>query len=90
MPSSKIQSIEARFGKPIQDVLTELFEQYGSQHQVARVLGVGQGTVSIWLMRLGLEQRTVLVPTGGSRRAGERQPEGALPLPGFEREVSGE
>jgi hypothetical protein len=91
MPApSKFREIEAVRGKPMPDILAELFDQFGTQIAVARELGVGQGTLNTWLLKLGLEQKTVLVPAGGSRRAGaDRQPEGAIPLPGFESEVSG-
>lgn len=90
MPApSKFREIEAERGRPMPAILTELFDQYGTQTAVARVLGIGQGTLNTWLLKLGLEQKTVLVPASGSRRAGERQPKGATPLPGFEREVSG-
>lgn len=59
---SKLTEIESREGRPMQDILTELYEKYGKQGTVAESLGVSQGTVSLWLVRLGLQERTVIVP----------------------------
>jgi predicted transcriptional regulator len=59
--TSAMKQVEVEKGKPIADVLRELFEQHGSQRAVAKVLGVDPGTVSQWLIYLGLEQRAVLV-----------------------------
>lgn len=56
-----MKEIEIREGRPIKDVLVELFNRYGTQRAVADALGVDQSTLSYWLLRLGLEQRTVLV-----------------------------
>lgn len=62
MPAiSKIDSIESEYGKPMPQVLTDLFEKLGSQRAVAEELGVAQGTVSLWLMRYRLTQKTILV-----------------------------
>lgn len=56
-----MKHIEQERGKPIAAVLAELFDQYGSQVAVANELGINQGTLSMWLLRLGLKQHTVLV-----------------------------
>lgn len=56
-----MQEIEDREDKPIKDLLSELFEKYGRQTIVASSLGINQGTLSNWLLRLGLEQKTVLI-----------------------------
>lgn len=62
MPKTKtMQQIERERGKPITEVLRELYTLYGSQTAVAHALGVNQGTLSVWLVKLGLEQRTTLV-----------------------------
>jgi hypothetical protein len=44
-------------------ILIDLFEQHGSLTGIAKELGVTQGTVSLWLIKVGLrlEPRTQLV-----------------------------
>jgi biotin operon repressor len=44
------------------EILVQLFEQFGSQSEVARQLGVSQATVWTWMLKLGLRQRTTLIP----------------------------
>lgn len=61
MPPSKIEELEHQEGRPIREILQEMFEKHGSQAKVAKELGVNQSTVSYWLLKLGLEQKTVLV-----------------------------
>lgn len=56
-----MQEIEDREDKPIKDLLSELFDKHGRQTIVASTLGINQGTLSNWLLRLGLEQKTVLI-----------------------------
>lgn len=59
--SKKLQELEAASGRPARDVLQELFRVHGTQVAVAAELGISQSTLSVWLLRLGLEQKTVLV-----------------------------
>lgn len=61
MKTRTMRQIEIERGKPIADVLRELFEQHGSQVAVANALGIDQSTLSLWLIRLGLKQSVVLV-----------------------------
>jgi len=49
-------------GRPIVEVLKELYTLHGSQVEVAKALGISQGTLSVWLIKLNLEQKTILVP----------------------------
>ena len=58
--SSKWQQIEQAKGKSIKDVLDEEFKRHRTQSRVAAALGVSQGTLSYWLLKLNLEQTTVL------------------------------
>lgn len=60
--SNRYREIESQYGKPMHEVLIDLFERYPSQAQVAKVLGVSQGTISAWLARLGLKAVMRLVP----------------------------
>jgi predicted transcriptional regulator len=61
MKTSKMKEIEQEHGKSLRTVLLELFERHGNQRDVAKELGVSQGTISMWLIRCGLEVRSVLV-----------------------------
>lgn len=60
---SKMQQIETQKGKPIEDIITELYEKHGSQTAVAAELGIAQGTLSVWLVKLGLKEKLVVIPT---------------------------
>lgn len=64
--SSKFAEIEAAQKKPMQEVITELYQEHGNLRAVAKELGVTQGTVSFWLLKLNLEVRSVIVPRGAS------------------------
>lgn len=58
----KMREIEEAAGRPLRDIISELYEKHGNQRDVAAALGINQSTLSLWLVRLGLEQRAVVVP----------------------------
>lgn len=62
--ASKWKEIEQRFGRPMHQILIDLYEQYGgkanTQEMVAEKLGVTQSTVSLWIKLCRLEQRISL------------------------------
>lgn len=62
-----MRQIEVREGLPIRELLKNLFKQYGTQTRVAEKLGIDQSTLSDWLLKLDLEQRTVLVEREAQR-----------------------
>lgn len=62
MAQSKMQLIEKEKGKPLSEVLQELYPVYGSQTALAKALGVSQPTVSLWLIRFGLQTKPMLQP----------------------------
>ena len=70
---AKMSEIESREGKSIIEILHEKYETYGNQSQVAKAIGVSQGTLSLWLMRLDLVQKIILVPKSKQESA-ERYP----------------
>ena len=61
MMPSKMKQIEARKGIPIKEVLVESFSRNSTQSAVARELGVSQSTINLWLIRLRLRIKTILV-----------------------------
>lgn len=68
MPLNKFTEIEEREKKPMQEVIRLLYEELGSQTMVAERLGVSQGTVSLWLVKLGLVEKTIVVPRKEARQ----------------------
>jgi len=71
MSTHKMLEIEKREGKNLKALLPELYETCGKQADVAARLGVSQGTISLWISRLGLKEKTILVPAD---YPGESQP----------------
>lgn len=59
---SKIREIEKREGRPIAAILQDAYQKYGKQKLVAQALGVSAPTVSIWVDRVGLVEKTIVVP----------------------------
>jgi DNA-binding MarR family transcriptional regulator len=53
--------IEEQQGKPIEDVLRALYTKHKNQTAISSELGITQGTLSIWLMRLNLVEHRTLV-----------------------------
>ena len=53
-----MQVIEQRLGRPLEDVLRELYEERGlTQVQIAAELKVEQAQVSRWMRHLGIQTR---------------------------------
>lgn len=61
MSVGKLQQVEQERGKPIKAVLIELHEKHGSLKKVADELGVTRSTLWAWLLRTGLEEKSILV-----------------------------
>lgn len=57
----KRKAIETKYGKPLPEILIELYPKLGSQKKIAEHLGVTQSTVSHWLTRFRLQEKTQLV-----------------------------
>lgn len=60
----QIERVESQYQMPLKQILIDLFDQYGTQSAVATELSVSQSTVHLWLLRLGLSQKTILVEKG--------------------------
>ena len=58
---NKMTEVQRIYNKPLRELLIELYAQYGTAVQVSNVLNVSVNTLYIWVMRCGLEQKTVLV-----------------------------
>jgi len=58
---NKMTEVQRIHNKPLRELLIELYAKYGTAVQVSSVLNVSVNTLYIWIMRCGLEQRTVLV-----------------------------
>lgn len=62
MGISKFEEIERREGQPMRSILKKAYAKHGNQTGVAKSLGVSQGSLSLWLKKLGMQQKTILVP----------------------------
>lgn len=61
MPTTpKMKQIEKERGKPIQDVLQDLYAEFNNPVEVARNLGISRAQLYVWLAMLNLETKTVL------------------------------
>lgn len=58
---SKLKQIEQEKGKPMKEILQAMYDELGSLTAIADKLGVSQGTVSLWCMRYGLQEKRTLV-----------------------------
>jgi len=47
-----MREVEARLGKPLEELLPQLYEEGGLYH-ASRILGVKKSTVHYWLLRFG-------------------------------------
>lgn len=64
MPAhSKLKQIEFERGQSMKVILSDLFARYKTQAAVAKELGITQGTLSLWMLRLNLKTSPVLVET---------------------------
>ena len=57
-----MRRIEAARGEQIEVLLTRLYSEHGNQKGVADELGMSVATVSLWMMRLGIETRASVQP----------------------------
>lgn len=55
-----MRKIEQERGQPIAEILKALFVRFGTGAAVAEELGIDPSTLTIWLIRLNLEQATIL------------------------------
>ena len=67
------EEVEKKHGKPMLDLLEDLFQQHKTQSAVARVIGVKQPTLWGWMLQLGVEMEVTvrLVPRSSNRPGGD-------------------
>lgn len=61
MRTNQIKRIEQEKGKPLKQVLLDMYPDHPSQTGLAKALKVSQGTVAGWLMRYRLKEVKRLV-----------------------------
>lgn len=66
MKTVKMRKIEQEKGQDIEIILSDLFTKHRNQADIAAELGISQSTLVYWLLKLGLEQRSVLVEKDAS------------------------
>jgi len=59
--SNKMHKVQVEKGKPLKDLIVEYWDKHGTQQGIADELGVSQGTISLWMLRLGLSFKTIIV-----------------------------
>ena len=52
---------EARLREPLEKVIPEAYEKYGSLEAAGEVLGINPNTLYVWLIRLGYTRKVTLV-----------------------------
>lgn len=59
--SNKMNKVQQERGKPLKELIVEYWDKHGTQQGVADELGVTQGTISLWMLRLGLSFKTIII-----------------------------
>ena len=55
--SRPMQVVEARIGQSLEEFIRERYEAGKTQREIATELGVTDGTISRWMVQLGIEAR---------------------------------
>jgi hypothetical protein len=56
-----MRAAEARLGRPLEDIIPETYERLGSLEAAGKALGLNPNTLYVWMLRLGITRRVVLV-----------------------------
>jgi len=59
--TKRMREEEARLGEPLEKIIPETYEKYGSLEAAGKVLGINPNTLYVWLIRLGYSRKMVLV-----------------------------
>ncbi len=60
-----MREVEARLGRPLEEILPEKYDEFGSLEAVGEFLGIKPNTLYLWMLRLGYSRKIILVKTGG-------------------------
>lgn len=66
-----MQLVEARMGRPLEELVPELLNKYRYQFEVARELGISESLLSRWMAMLGIEVRREIVMANNHSGTGE-------------------
>jgi len=70
--TAKMQSIERRFGEPIETVLRQYYINKGyTLSDLAELLDVSESTVWLWMLKLGIPTRQWRLPEEAEAKGGE-------------------
>lgn len=58
----RVRALEARFGKPIAQIIADAFNEHGNADAAARELGVSRQAFEIWFWKYGVrvEKRAII------------------------------
>ena len=60
--TDRMRELEAKYGKPIEQLFGEMLRGGLSQRQIAQEVGVSEAAISKWLVRLGFRIERVVLP----------------------------
>lgn len=60
--SKQMLEVEAKYGKPLPELLRELHRELGSHHAVAEYLGIPSPTVYYWFRKFDVPLNRFMVP----------------------------
>jgi transcriptional regulator with PAS, ATPase and Fis domain len=60
--SLRMQLLEHEYGKPIEQIIGDLYDELGSHDAVAQRLGINRISLLEWRQRLGIRTRRVSPP----------------------------
>ena len=65
--TKRMRLVEAKYGRPLEEVLGSLYRDLGSIQGVARALGTSRCTVWMWMRLCDIEVRQWLLPGDGQQ-----------------------
>ena len=68
LKTPRMKEVEAQFGKPLKELIPELYERHQNSKAVAHALGITRITLQFWCLQLGIEVRRVATVAGAAGR----------------------
>ena len=78
-----MQKIELEHGRPLEDVILDLYEEHGDFDSVATALGISRNTLWMWLKMRGIGARHIRIAV--LQRKHDRNQQPGLPLNGHDK-----